>query len=178
MFEPIRTEEYGYIFDNSNGVNIGIYLFNGDEIMKNIDLHNGGSLGDFNFSLDDNGDQENLQSSSFAITSNNLLYDAFNNLLSSEDYLMIDDDWTNSIKSKYLEIKRVNNDIILEFFNYKEKQSLSFEKYSISVKNTLRDLRSKIDQQGLDTKDRLWIFFNEAFSDLKSYSTSNQKTKK
>lgn len=170
MFDPIRENEYGYIFEKNDETQISIYLFSGDDIIKNVDLHYGGITGDFGFKLEvfSMKDYE-LNTNSFVVEKHNLLYDSFANLLGNQEQLIIDDDFTHAIEVKYLQIKKENEKIILEFHNHKNEMS-SIDKFSVGIKNTLRDLRSKIDQQELDTKLRLLDFFNKGFFSLKSYA--------
>lgn len=176
MFEPIREGNYGYVFDNTNGVQVSIYLFEGENILKTVDLYHGGGLGDFSFCLTDFAYENNSIKQSFVINQPNLLYDSFSNLLGSEERLIIDDDDTCSKDVKYLQLEKIDHDLILTFTNNKEC-NISYEKYAVFVKNTLYDLRSKIDQQGLNTKSKLWDFFSEAFSVLTTYHLDNTKSK-
>lgn len=174
MFDPIREKEYGYIFGNSNGMQISIYLFSGEDIIKTIDLYNGGAFGDFGFNLDDSDiENDKLDTNSFVIEKHNLLYNSFDNLLGDQEQLIIDDDFTQVSEAKFLQIRKEKEKIILEFHNHKNKMS-SIDKFYVGIKNTLRDLRSKVDQQEVDTKSRLLIFFNEAFSVLKLYNPNTE----
>ena len=53
--------------------------------------------------------------------------------------------------------------ILVEINNKKEYSNKDFDMYphNIFIKNVLYDGRSKIDRQGLDTKDRLGVLFTE-----------------
>ena len=96
----------------------------------------------------------------FNIPTEDPLYKHFNNLLGTDTELVIEDDDTVEEKAKYLKIERGDADINVSFYNYLENESIN-SKFIIFVKNIQYDLRSKIDNKGLDTKDRLVSFFRD-----------------
>ena len=54
--------------------------------------------------------------------------------------------------------------IKIEFINNLEDEHQVFERFSIFIKNIFFDLRSKIDVDGKDIKERLYFFFEEVYS--------------
>ena len=112
------------------------------------------------FTMDD------TESLSFTFDKNHPLYIPLLNLLNGDEELIIDDDFTRENNKKYMQI--VNNkdgSIDLYFFNKLDKCSV-MDQFSVSVKNIMFDLRSKIDEQGKDTKKRLFKFFIDASAAL------------
>jgi len=88
------------------------------------------------------------------------LYIPFFHLLKGDKELLIDDDETYQENMKYM-IIYIDNDIItLKFVNNLEEDE-SIERFHVFIKNIGFDLRSKIDCNDLDTKERLFNFFNE-----------------
>jgi len=68
-------------------------------------------------------------------------------------------------KQKYMIIQRQKQDILVSFNNDLKEDSLT-GKFIITVINIMRDGRSKIDQEGLDTKERLVKFFRAVENEL------------
>ena len=96
---------------------------------------------------------------------NHPLYLAFFHLLKDDSTLRIEDDGTKEYDKKYLEISKNNDSINLTFVNNLENDK-AWSKFNVFVKNTDYDLKSKIDRDELDTKERLKTFFNEVKEDL------------
>ena len=100
------------------------------------------------------------ESVKFIIDVNDPLFYSFHKLLEGLDELVIDSDEYEE-NMKMLFIRRINDfDIELEFRSRESKKVL--EKYTVFIKNIGFDLRSKIDCYGLDTKKRLFEFFENA----------------
>lgn len=100
------------------------------------------------------------ESVKFIIDMNDPLFFCFHKLLEGIKELVIDsDEYEENIRMLF--IRRTNeNNIELEFrSNCPKKLS---ERYTVFIKNTGFDLRSKIDCYGLDTKQRLFDFFENA----------------
>lgn len=83
-------------------------------------------------------------------------------LLDGEEELIIDDDDTYELNEKYVKIYRNDKNINIDFINNLIKDD-SIEKFNIFIKNIGFDLRSKIDCQNKDTKERLSLFFKEVY---------------
>jgi len=64
---------------------------------------------------------------------------------------------------KTMSIIREKERVLVRINNNKEysDRNLDLYQYNIFIKNILYDGRSKIDRQGLDTKDRLGVLFAE-----------------
>jgi len=90
------------------------------------------------------------------------LYIPLIHLLNGDDELIIDDDDTHELNENYMRIYRDNENINIDFI-YCGEDELAFNKFTVFVKNIGYDLRSKIDCQKKDTKDRLHYFFGEVY---------------
>ncbi|MBR2744425.1 MAG: hypothetical protein IKE01_03910 [Clostridia bacterium] len=101
----------------------------------------------------------------FSIPQYDPLYKHLNAILGVSDSLIIDDDMTLEEKQKYMIIQRQKQDILVSFYNDLKEDSLT-GKFIITVINIMRDGRSKIDQEGLDTKERLVKFFRAVENEL------------
>lgn len=100
------------------------------------------------------------ESVKFIIDVNDPLFYSFHKLLEGLEELVIDSDEYEE-NMKMLFIRRINDfDIELEFRSRESKKVL--EKYTVFIKNIGFDLRSKIDCYSLDTKKRLFEFFENA----------------
>ncbi len=62
----------------------------------------------------------------------------------------------------YFKISRDEELISLSFVNYIHKYHYDCEKFNYEIKNVMYDLRSKLDYQRTDIKDRLCTLFREA----------------
>ena len=60
--------------------------------------------------------------------------------------------------TKYMKIQKHEQDISVDFYNGSKDASIT-DKFIITIINIMRDGRSKIDREGLDTKERLVKFF-------------------
>lgn len=67
----------------------------------------------------------------------------------------------------YIEVKNENGIIILKFVNKIPEEQNKIEKFDYEIKNIMFDLRSKLDSNNTDYKDRLHKFFLSAMSILK-----------
>ena len=121
---------------------------------------------DFLFSASSKNIQ-NINELVFEFGTDHPLYIPFKNLLSNDEELIIDDDLTRYDGKKYLKIIKCRKRIYLAFINDLKDSKYDSEKFNIFVKNVLYDKRSKIDEQGKDTKKRLHRFFYEADKVLK-----------
>ena len=103
---------------------------------------------------------EKLNKESHTFSKSHSLYIPLLHLLNGKKELIIDDDETCEINKKYMKIYIDGDNINIDFINELEKDE-SFDKFHIFIKNIGFDLRSKIDCENLDTKERLYFFFKE-----------------
>ena len=96
------------------------------------------------------------------------LYLPLMHLLNGKKELIIDDDETQELNKKYMRILFDDGIININFIN-KFNNDDSMNKFSIFIKNVNFDLRSKIDCQKLDTKERLYFFFEELYTLFDEY---------
>ena len=101
----------------------------------------------------------------FSIPQYDPLYKHLNVLLGTHSDLIIDDDMTAEEKQKYMKIQKHEQDISVDFYNGSKDASIT-DKFIITIINIMRDGRSKIDRDGLDTKERLVKFFRGVEKDL------------
>lgn len=107
-------------------------------------------------------DDEDAKELTFKYDINHPLYFPFIHFLNGKESIKIEDDDTMEYEKKYLEICNENNVIYLRFLNKLDNQEkYDMDKFTIFIKNILFDLRSKIDNNGEDTKERLSNLFNE-----------------
>ena len=90
---------------------------------------------------------------------NHPLYIPLLHLINYDEELVIDDDQAYDDYKKYISIFKKEDKIYLRFIDLYE--DYGFDKFSVFIKNTGFDLRSKIDSEGKDTKERLYYFFKE-----------------
>ena len=119
---------------------------------------------DFRFEAFTFSDEE-TDSVNFSIPQYDPLYKHLNTLLNANDDLVIDDDMTAEEKQKYMKIQRQKQEILVNFYNGSKDASIT-DKFVITIINIMRDGRSKIDRDGLDTKERLVKFFRGVKKDL------------
>ena len=119
---------------------------------------------DFGFEAFTFSDEE-TDSVNFSIPQYDPLYKHLNTLLDANDDLVIDDDMTAEEKQKYMKIQKHEQDISVDFYNGSKDASIT-DKFIITIINILRDGRSKIDRDGLDTKERLVKFFRGVEKEL------------
>ena len=119
---------------------------------------------DFGFEAFTFSDEE-TDSVSFSIPQYDPLYKHLNVLLGTHSDLIIDDDMTAEEKQKYMKIQKHEQDISVDFYNGSKDASIT-DKFIITIINIMRDGRSKIDRDGLDTKERLVKFFRGVEKDL------------
>ena len=103
---------------------------------------------------------KNMHEVSFEFDYEHPLYIPLLHLLNGDKELIIDDDDTYEDMEKYMTISIDNDIITIKFINKLENDN-SMEGFSVFIKNIGFDLRSKIDCNDLDTKDRLYVFFSE-----------------
>ena len=101
----------------------------------------------------------------FSIPQYDPLYKHLNVLLGTHSDLIIDDDMTAEEKQKYMKIQKHEQDISVDFYNGSKDASIT-DKFIITIINIMSDGRSKIDRDGLDTKERLVKFFRGVKKDL------------
>lgn len=98
----------------------------------------------------------------FEFNKNDPLYNHLERLLRGENELIIDDDLTRESNKKIMRIYKQQDKIIISIENYLLGVSI-VDKLNICVINVAYDQRSKIEQQNLDTKERLNEFFNNIY---------------
>ena len=119
---------------------------------------------DFGFTAFTFSDEE-TDSVNFTIPQYDPLYKYLNTLLGVNNDLIIDDDMTAEVKQKYMKIQKHEQDISVDFYNGLKDASIT-DKFIITIINIMRDGRSKIDREGLDTKERLVKFFRGVEKEL------------
>lgn len=105
-------------------------------------------------------DYELLKNELHIFEKNHLLYLPLLHLLNGEKELIIDDDEVKELNEKYMKIFFDGENINIDFVNNLDKNPF-FDRFSVFIKNIGFDIRSKIDCLELDTKERLYFFFNE-----------------
>lgn len=108
---------------------------------------------------------EETDSVDFSIPQYDPLYKHLNALLGVDDDLVINDDMAVEEKQKYMRIQRQEQGISISFYNGSKDASIT-NKFIITIINIMRDGRSKIDREGLDTKERLLVFFRSVEKEL------------
>ena len=119
---------------------------------------------DFGFEAFTFSDEE-TDSVNFSIPKYDPLYKHLNVLLGRNNDLIIDDDMSVEEKQKYMKIQKREKDILVGFYNNSKDASIT-DKFIITIINIMSDGRSKIDRDGLDTKERLVKFFRGVEKDL------------
>lgn len=127
---------------------------------------------DYSFNASSYDDEYELNEIQFEFNIKHPLYSPLNNLLNNKNTLIIDDDDTVELNKKYIKISKNEDKIILSFIN-ELSDNLELEKFSVFIKNIMFDLRSKIDDQQLDTQDRLHTFFSESIKTIKEEYQQN-----
>lgn len=135
------------------------FLKNG-EIIKTYNLS---QWDDYGLNAYINNDEVRKISFEFDIT--HPLYLPLFHLLNYDDELLIDDDGSREDNKKYMLVRREKDKIFMEFIDELEDESY-IERFHVFIKNIGPDGRSKIDRDYKDTKNRLFIFFNEAHEAL------------
>ncbi len=107
---------------------------------------------------------EGVDRVSFEYDINHPLYMPLFHLLNYDEELIIDDDDSAKDYERYLVVKRKDNKMIIEFVDASDRSNpmIFSDKFHVFIKNIVFDGRSKIDQDGKDTKLRLLEFFKEA----------------
>lgn len=114
-------------------------------------------------------DIETLQKATslyYLIPSYDPLYLCFLEFLGNLNEIIIDSDDVNELNKKTLTIRKKENDIIELIFENLLENISACDKFNIFIKNVGFDLRSKIDCFNLDTKERLYKFFENARATL------------
>ena len=145
------------------------YLQNG-ELSKVLTMFMGDDIGFEAFPFSD----EDIDSIDFQIPLYDPLYKHFKSLLGTDDSLIIDDDMTVEEKRKYIKIHRDKQGILINFYNDLEDDLIT-NKFNITIINIMRDGRSKIDRDGLDTKERLVKFFKDIEKEILFFKDKEEK---
>ena len=163
MDKKIALKDGNIIKLNNDGRNMIInkgYLKNGEpEKILTMSMTDDFGFEAFTFS------DEETNSVNYSIPQYDPLYKHLNTLLGANDDLIIDDDMTAEEKQKYMKIQRQKQDILVSFYNDLEDTSTT-NKFIITIINIMRDGRSKIDRDDLDTKERLVKFFRDVEQEL------------
>ncbi|MDD4283171.1 MAG: hypothetical protein PHS24_03600 [Bacilli bacterium] len=109
------------------------------------------------------------------IDNNNLFYEPLQKFLGNNESITIEDDMTPRKHGKKVIFERTENNNIKILFKYLEIETLNA--YGINIKNILFDLRSKLDQDKTDIKDRLHGLFNDLYNVFKDYDKDNAPKK-
>lgn len=123
------------------------------------DDYNFSSYYDYDISYEE---EKKINKQSHTFEKNHPLYIPLLHLLNGVEELIIDDDETQENNKKYMRIYTDQDNINIDFINNLEKE-LELEKFCVFIKNIGFDLRSKIDCLGIDTKERLYFFFQEVY---------------
>lgn len=163
---------------DKNTINIDIseaYSGTGTRITKRY-FKDGEYVKDFCLAMwDDYGfdawvdDIETLQKATslyYLIPSYDPLYLCFLEFLGNLNEIIIDSDDVNELNKKTLTIRKKENDVIELIFENLLENISACDKFNIFIKNVGFDLRSKIDCFNLDTKERLYKFFENARATL------------
>ena len=163
MDKKITLEDGNIIKLNSDGRSVIIdkgYLQNG-EPSKIITMFMGDDFGFEAFTFSDDK-KDNVE---FQVPVYDPLYKHLNFLLGENDSLIIDDDMTEQNNKKYMKVQKEDQNILIGFYNNLKEFSIT-NKFIITIINIMRDGRSKIDREGLDTKERLVRFFSNVEKDF------------
>ncbi len=140
-------------------ISISEYYYEDLNIKKSFSLN---KWDDYGLNADMDGasieEIEGLKKISFEFDITHPLYIPLLHLCQGD--LIIETDDTRD-HNKYLRIYKKDNKVYMDFVNEIENADI-LDKFDIFIKNVLYDGRSKIDQEGKDTKDRLLFFFKEA----------------
>lgn len=137
-----------------------VFLSEG-HVEKSYDLGRWDDYGFKGYIHTSNYEEElSIKKLSFDFDKEHILYIPFLHLLKGEDELIIDDDNTYEENKKYMRIYKDKEKIYLDFINELDKDE-SFERFHIFIKNIGMDIRSKIDANDKDTKERLFFFYQE-----------------
>lgn len=117
---------------------------------------------DYLFSAFTDEDIYTIDKISFEFNDNHPLYIPLLHLLNNDDELIIDDDATRELNKNYIRVHKDDNTIYFDFISEIDEDDMN--RFNIHIKNIVKDLRSKIDNFNLDTKDRLNTFFKEAYN--------------
>ena len=133
-----------------------------DEIKKTYNLS---QWDDYGFTAWINNIDKDIKTISYEFDINHPLYIPLIHLLNYDEELIIDDDDTNELNKKCMRIYNKKDKILVDFINKLEDNNYysTSEKFHVFIKNIVTDGRSKIDCQYKDTKERLFIFFNEVY---------------
>jgi len=149
------------LFNHCDMITINKGYFENGELKKTIGFN---IWDDFAFEAWSIDDQE-LRELHFHFDKSDPLYIHLEKLLGQDYELIIDDDDTYEDMKKIMKICKEENSIIVSFENRLEKLDV-ISKFHVFIKNIMTDYRSKIDCNGLDTKDRLIKFFRGIQSDF------------
>ena len=128
---------------------------------------------DYGFNLwIENEDDANKVSLEYDI--NHPLYLPLMHLINYDEEILIDDDDTYEYNKKYMLIHRVDNKVNIDFVNNLNKP-FEFRKFSVFIKNIAEDGRSKLTDNPIDVKTRLWLFYKEV-SKIMTNEPDNQIT--
>lgn len=113
---------------------------------------------------------KNATSLSFDIPPYDPLYFCFLEFLGNLNEIVIDSDDVNELNKKTLTIRKKEDGEIELIYKCTLENVSACDKFNIFIKNVGFDLRSKIDSFHLDTKERLYKFFENArFTLLEEY---------
>ena len=142
--------------DNSI-ISICEYFAKDNSLLKTYNLSCYDDFGFNAFTCDD------CDKVSFDFDINHPLYFPLLHFLEKDDKVIIDDDHTRNLNENFLKVYKNDDKISMSFVNSDNK---NFDKFNVFVNSIVPDCSSKIDYQGLDTKERLNVFFEEAINAL------------
>lgn len=143
------------------GTRITKRYFKSGEYVKDFCLSMWDDYG-FDAWVDDVETLKNASTISFDIPRYDPLHFCFLEFLGNNNEIVIDSDDVEELNKKTLTIRKKENDVIELIFENLLENISACDKFNIFVKNVGFDLRSKIDSFHLDTKERLYQFFENA----------------
>ena len=144
---------------NNNKFTISEYFIKNGDLEKSYTLLQWDDYFLNAFSVQD----KNAENVSFDFDINHPLYFPLRHMLKDDESLIIYDDDAIDDEKKHLELSINDNIINLNFVN-KLDNNLELNKFRVFVKND--DLSNEIEEENLDTKDRVVDFFKETRDDL------------
>jgi len=150
MLEYIICDYYPYMHI------INEYFHDNEKLIKRYGLARWDDYGFQAWTPDRDEKQEVL----FEFDIEHPLYIPLLHLINYDEELLIDDDLIEEINKRYLAIYKKEDKVYLQFI---DKSSIEYDldKFHVFIKNIGFDLRSKIDCEDKDTKERLYYFFKE-----------------
>lgn len=124
---------------------------------------------DYKIACEVSEDFDELSEFKVLIKNDNMLYQGFISFVGDDSQIIIQDDLGYSKFGKQVTIKKNDEDIEL-LFEYTERQTL--DEFGIHVINVVYDGRSLVDQQGKDTKKRLYYLCEKLYESFNQFEAN------